>query len=79
MSTQGPPGGGANPANYIDDEDQAPSAGKVQMKKAFDCPDCTANNPYDDGFGAGDEVRCYYCGSEFLVVDQDGKFRYRPA
>lgn len=44
----------------------------------FDCPDCNANNPYDDGFKHGAEVRCYYCGAEFKVrVDDNGKLRLR--
>jgi len=44
----------------------------------FDCPECNANNPYDDGFKAGDEVRCYYCGGEFAVrVDDRGKLKLR--
>ena len=38
----------------------------------FDCPTCDANNPYDDGFGDGDEVRCYYCGADFRVKVSDG-------
>jgi hypothetical protein len=44
----------------------------------FDCPECAANNPYDDGFGAGDEVRCYYCGQEFrALVTESGRLRLR--
>lgn len=44
----------------------------------FDCPVCSANNPYDDGFSPGDEVRCYYCGQEFEVeVNAEGKWRFR--
>jgi len=33
----------------------------------FECPDCNAHNPVDDGFTAGDEVLCCYCGMEFKV------------
>lgn len=33
--------------------------------KEFECPVCNANNPHDDGFGEGEEVRCFYCGQEF--------------
>ena len=44
----------------------------------FDCPDCSANNPYDDKFGDGDEIRCYYCGQEFRVaVDDSGRLKLR--
>ncbi|HOX46105.1 MAG TPA: hypothetical protein PK668_21055 [Myxococcota bacterium] len=52
---------------------------KVKRLFEFECPLCSANNPYDDGFGAGDEVRCYYCGSEFRcsIDDMTGKPKYR--
>jgi hypothetical protein len=44
----------------------------------FDCPVCSANNPYDDGFTVGDEVRCFYCGQEFEVrVSDSGRLRLR--
>ena len=44
----------------------------------FDCPDCSANNPYDDAFGDGDEIRCYYCGAEFLVkVTEEGRLKLK--
>jgi len=53
----------------------------TEQKKVFtdfDCPDCNANNPYDDGIKHGDEVRCYYCGADFkLRVDDNGKARFR--
>jgi len=56
------------------------SAKDERRRKDFDCPECSANNPYDDGFGPGDEVRCYYCGAEFRVeVTEEGKWRYREA
>ena len=61
-----------------DDDDDKGSGSGGPRKKDFDCPDCGANNPYEDGFGQGDEVRCYYCGLEFKVeVRDDGKFKYR--
>ena len=45
----------------------------------FDCPDCNANNPVDDSFGGGDEVRCFYCGSGFKVkVTDGGRLRFQP-
>lgn len=44
----------------------------------FDCPDCSANNPHDDAFGDGDEVRCYYCGQEFKAsVSEEGRLRLK--
>lgn len=66
-----------------DDEERRPSAsdaGRRARFPDFDCPDCSANNPWDDGFGDGDEIRCYYCGQEYQVrVDDEGKLRLKPA
>jgi hypothetical protein len=65
-----------------DDEpiDTGVKAGKRRLFKDFDCPTCSANNPYDDGFGDGDEVLCYYCGAEFKAkVNEDGQLRLREA
>jgi hypothetical protein len=60
------------------------SGGRDEDKKRvfdeFDCPDCDANNPYDEGFVAGDEVRCYYCGNLYKVmVNDSGKVTYKEA
>jgi DNA-directed RNA polymerase subunit RPC12/RpoP len=63
-----------NPNDF--DEDASKGEPKKRLK-GFDCPECSAHNPYDDGFGEGDEVRCYYCGLEFKVTESDGKFKYR--
>ena len=55
------------------DDDKGDSAeGQLRRFSDFDCPDCSANNPYDDKFGDGDEVRCYYCGQLFKVTVTDG-------
>ena len=44
----------------------------------FDCPTCNANNPYGDGFKVGDEIRCFYCGTEFKVkVTDTGKLKLK--
>ncbi len=60
-----------------DDADKG-DAGKKKVFDEFDCPSCDANNPYDDGFTAGDEIRCYYCGLSFKVhVSEDGRVRYK--
>ncbi len=64
-----------------DDEDGHTSLdeGRGRRFKDFDCPDCAANNPYDDGFGQGDQVLCYYCGQQYDVrVDDSGRLRLRP-
>ena len=65
------------PLDQFEEEDEKPSSGGARGKD-FECPSCSANNPYDDGFTAGDEVRCYYCGAEFKVeLRDDGRFKYR--
>jgi len=63
---------------YDEDDDAADAAGQARRFKDFDCPDCAANNPYDDGFGNGDEVRCYYCGQDFRAdVSDAGRLKLR--
>jgi hypothetical protein len=63
-----------------DDEVRPEDLGRARRFDDFDCPDCNANNPYDDGFGDGDEVRCYYCGQEFRAdVSDSGRLRLREA
>ncbi len=66
----------ANTPHYEEQEEESGEGGK--RRKEFDCPECNANNPYDDGFGPGDEVRCFYCGLEFKVeVNAEGKWKFR--
>ena len=61
------------PLHGEEDEEQD----KGVAKKDFDCPLCSANNPYDDGIREGNEVRCYYCGAEFRADIRDGKWRFK--
>lgn len=65
--------------SYDDEEKKGgEQEGQGRRFKDFDCPECSANNPYDDGFGDGDEVRCYYCGQDFRVtVSDSGKARFK--
>ncbi|HEY3448003.1 MAG TPA: hypothetical protein VGK67_16725 [Myxococcales bacterium] len=56
-------------------EEEKAESGPV--KKDFDCPECSANNPYEDGIREGSEVRCYYCGCEFRAEIRDGKWKFR--
>jgi hypothetical protein len=66
------------PIDQHDDDDEREELGRGRRFDDFDCPDCNANNPYDDSFGDGDEVRCYYCGQEFRAdVNDSGKLRLR--
>jgi len=64
---------------YDDDESSKGSdEGTARRFQDFDCPDCAANNPYDDGIGDGDEIRCYYCGQEFRArVTEEGRLRLK--
>lgn len=33
----------------------------------FECPECSAHNPWDDGFSVGEEVFCSWCGVRLKV------------
>jgi len=67
--------------DYEDDkEDVGGKEGRRRRFQDFDCPSCNANNPYDDAFGDGDEILCFYCGQEFKVlVNDEGHLRLREA
>jgi hypothetical protein len=63
---------------YDDDAPARELEGAHRRFQDFDCPDCAANNPYDDGFGDADEIRCYYCGQEFRVhVTDEGRLKLK--
>lgn len=65
---------------YDDDDSRKPKLKRdkdgflrvVGRRYEFDCPECDANNPWDDGFGDGDEVQCHYCGCDFRVTFREG-------
>ncbi|MDF1562591.1 MAG: hypothetical protein P1V51_06090 [Deltaproteobacteria bacterium] len=64
---------GMDQHGYDDDEKEA-----AKRYNEFECPDCDANNPVDDGFTDGSEVRCYYCGMAYQVqVTEAGKLKYK--
>lgn len=61
----------------FDDDDAKESAGGARRKE-FDCPDCNANNPVDDGISDSDEVRCNYCGSVYRVtISSEGRMKFK--
>jgi hypothetical protein len=69
-----------DPRSGDDDEDEQSQAAAGSRRRfvEFDCPECSANNPLDDGFGDGDEVLCNYCGQELrALVSDEGKLRLR--
>jgi transcription elongation factor Elf1 len=60
--------------DFDDDEMGAPADPR---RREFECPDCNAHNPADDGFVVGDEVICFYCGSGFRVLQTVGKVKLK--
>lgn len=53
---------------------------QVGLRYEFDCPECDANNPWDEGFGDNSEVRCHYCGQDYRVtVAENGKLKFKLA
>jgi transcription elongation factor Elf1 len=67
------------PADGFDGDDgEKDETTRGKSYKEFDCPLCNANNPYDESFHDGDEIRCFYCGTEYKVkIDENGKLRLR--
>jgi hypothetical protein len=67
----------------VDEDELEASEGEERKNRRFtdfDCPTCSANNPYDDSFGDGDQVLCYYCGQDFEVhVSDEGRLRLKEA
>lgn len=62
-----------------DDDDKKSSKSKSgKAPKDWDCPTCEANNPTDEGIANGHELRCNYCGNEFMVSFTDaGKMKFK--
>ena len=54
-----------------DDDDKSSKSKSGKALKEFDCPTCNANNPTDEPIKDGDEIRCHYCGNDFLVSFTD--------
>jgi hypothetical protein len=67
------------PQDQHDAGEDEKTSEKVSRLFEFECPLCNANNPYDDGFAAGDEVRCYYCGAEVhcRIDEMTGRPKYK--
>ena len=55
-----------------------PTKKKIEWTE-FDCPLCTANNIWDDGFTYDDELYCSWCGAILIVrkVADDMEARFR--
>jgi hypothetical protein len=67
-----------DPSEQDDDDKKSGRAlGTRRRFEEFDCPACSANNPFDT-FGNGDEVLCNWCGMQFrAVVDEEGALRLK--
>ncbi len=68
--------------DFADDDEKdsdAAAGGSRRRFNEFECPDCAANNPVDEGFGNGDEIICNYCGTEFrVIVDDEARLKLKP-
>jgi hypothetical protein len=62
----------------FDFDDEKPDANAGTYFE-FECPECNAHNPHDEGFKAGSEIMCFYCGVELKVSVSDGKLKFKPA
>jgi hypothetical protein len=73
-------GGRSMSLKHYEDYDDSEMKTQGTVFNEFDCPECDANNPYDDGFCGGDEVRCFYCGEVYKVmINGNGKPKFKPA
>lgn len=65
-------------ADDLDDDSPDGEEGGRRRFREFDCPICNANNPCDDPFAEGEEIRCFYCGQEFkAVAGVDGRLKLK--
>ena len=67
--------------DYSEQEDEDRKSGRSlgtrRKFEEFDCPACSANNPFDT-FGNGDDVLCNWCAMEFrAIVDEEGSLRLK--
>jgi hypothetical protein len=61
----------------MDFDDDEMREGGAPRRNEFECPDCNAHNPVDDGFSVDTELTCFYCGSEFRVLQTAGKVKLK--
>lgn len=61
-----------------DDDDKGKKGKSGKATKEFDCPTCNANNPTDEPIKDGSEIRCHYCGNDFLVsITDSGRMKFK--
>jgi len=57
---------------------QTPNPNKRKLVfTEWECPECTAHNPFDNGFSVGDELFCNWCGQVFDVRKTDSDDKYK--
>ncbi len=62
----------------VEDRDAGASEGARRRFTEFECPECNAYNPHDEGFGDGDEILCHYCGQELRArVSDEGRLKLK--
>ena len=62
-----------------DDKSTGKSLGTRRRFSEFECPACSAHNPFDD-FGNNDEVLCNWCGIEYVaLVDDEGRLKMKES
>lgn len=60
-----------------EDKKSGRSLGSRRKFDEFECPACSAHNPFDT-FGNGDDVLCQWCSMEFrAVVDDEGSLKLK--
>jgi transcription elongation factor Elf1 len=69
-----------DPGAYEDEDEGKKSGASLGTRRRFEefeCPTCSANNPFDE-FGNNDEVLCSWCGLSFKAqVDEEGNLRLK--
>jgi hypothetical protein len=67
-------------AGLDEDDEDAPKGTALGARRRFsefECPTCSANNPFDE-FGNNDEVLCNWCGVQFkALVDDEGTLKLK--
>jgi len=61
---------------YLNIDDEGMGEAK-KLWKEFECPECNAHNPCDDGFKIGTEVLCNYCGLTFLAKEHGSGYKLK--
>lgn len=61
--------------DHHDDEDSKNAPAERKRFKEYECPECSAHNPMDDGVFEGDEVHCFYCGIPLIATVKEGRLK----